>query len=173
MPTIGVAIAIPEPWASQLQDYRTDIGDTTATKIPTHITLIPPVECDDLDVVERHLSDVAGVTEGFIVHLRGTGTFRPVSPVVFVGVVEGISGCERLADAVRHGPLATELAFPYHPHVTIAHHLDDVTLDRAFTELAGFECRFLAEEFHLYVHDDEIGWQVDRSFALAHTDVVT
>lgn len=173
MPTIGVAIAIPEPWASQLQDYRTDIGDTTATKIPTHITLIPPVECDDLDSVERHLSDVAGATEGFIVHLRGTGTFRPVSPVVFVGVVEGISGCERLADAVRHGPLATELAFPYHPHVTIAHHLDDVTLDRAFTELAGFECRFLAEEFHLYVHDDEIGWQVDRSFALAHADVVT
>ncbi|WP_206065140.1 2'-5' RNA ligase family protein [Nocardioides sp. JQ2195] len=172
MSTIGVAIAIPEPWASQLQDYRTAIGDTTATRIPTHITLVPPTECDDLDLVEEHLSGVAAQTTDFPVHLRGTGTFRPVSPVVFVGVVEGISACERLADAVRRGPLASELAFPYHPHVTIAHHLDDVALDRAFTELAGFECRFTAEEFHLYVHDDEIGWQVDRSFALTGDDVV-
>ncbi len=42
MPTIGVAVAIPEPWASELQDYRTALGDTTATMIPTHVTLVPP-----------------------------------------------------------------------------------------------------------------------------------
>ncbi len=141
--------------------------------IPTHITLVPPTECEDLDEVEEHLQAVAGVRAAFRVHLRGTGSFRPVSPVVFVGVVEGISACEQLAAAVRTGPLASELEFPYHPHVTIAHHLDDLTLDRAFTELAGFECRFAAEEFHLYVHDEQIGWQVDRSFALMPTDVVT
>ena len=61
MPTIGVALAIPEPWASQLQDYRTAIGDTTATMIPTHITLVPPTEVDDDDLpeVEKHLEEVA------------------------------------------------------------------------------------------------------------------
>lgn len=166
MPTIGVAIAIPEPWATQLQEYRTSIGDTTATRIPTHITLVPPTECDDLDAVEQHLLSVAGLYQPFHVHLRGTGSFRPVSPVVFVCVVDGISGCERLADGLRDGPLDSTLTFPYHPHVTIAHHLDDVTLDRAFTELAGFECRFPVEQFHLYGHDELIGWQVDRSFAL-------
>ena len=55
MPTIGVALAIPEPWASQLQDYRSSIGDATATKIPTHITLIPPTELleSELDEVEK------------------------------------------------------------------------------------------------------------------------
>ncbi|MDN5892838.1 MAG: 2'-5' RNA ligase family protein [Nocardioides sp.] len=173
MQTIGVAVAIPEPWATHLQDYRASIGDETASRIPTHITLIPPTESDDLDAIVEHLQSVASHTSGFDVHLRGTGTFRPVSPVVFVGVVQGISGCERLAASVRRGPLAQELSFPYHPHVTIAHHLDDATLDRAFTELAGFECQFTVEEFHLYVHDDEIGWQVDRSFALSPEDVVT
>lgn len=173
MRTIGVAVAIPEPWATQLQDYRASIGDETASRIPTHITLIPPTECADLTPVEEHLAAVADREPGFDVHLRGTGTFRPVSPVVFVGVVQGISSCERLASAVRQGPLAQELSFPYHPHVTIAHHLDDTTLDRAFTELAGFECEFTVGEFHLYVHDDEIGWQVDRSFALNGPDVVT
>lgn len=168
MPTIGVAIAIPEPWASELQDYRTSIGDTTATQIPTHITLIPPAEVDDadLDSVTSHLADAASAVEPFDIHLRGTGTFRPVSPVVFVTLAEGISACELLADAVRQGPLAVDLDFPYHPHVTIAHHLDDPTLDRAFDELAGFECRFSVDAFSLYVHDEQAGWQPTHDYGL-------
>jgi 2'-5' RNA ligase len=168
VPTIGVAVAIPEPWARELQDYRTSVGDETAAMIPTHITLVPPVEVDDDDLalVEKHLTGVAARLASFCIHLRGTGTFRPVSPVVFVSLVEGISQSEQLADAVRRGPLALELEFPYHPHVTIAHHLDDEALDRAFTELAGFECVFEAEQFHLYVHDETVGWQATRGFEL-------
>jgi len=166
--TIGVAVAIPEPWATQLQDYRTSVGDTTATQIPTHITLIPPIEvpAEDLAAVEAHLDRAASEVAEFRIHLRGTGTFRPVSPVVFVTLVEGISECELLADAVRRGPLAVDLHFPFHPHVTIAHHLADAQLDRAFDELADFECEFTAGAFSLYVHDEGAGWQPTREFAL-------
>lgn len=168
MPTIGVAIAIPEPWASELQDYRTSIGDATAAQIPTHITLLPPTELDDADIdaVSDHLAKAAATVEPFEIRLRSTGTFRPVSPVVFVMVAEGISGCELLADAVRSGPLDVELHFPYHPHVTIAHHLDDPTLDRAFDELATFECRFAVDAFSLYVHDSDAGWQPTHEYGL-------
>lgn len=168
MVTIGVAVAIPEPWATELQDYRTAVGDTTAAMIPTHITLVPPTEIDDvhLSEVEKHLEEAAAETESFCVHLRGTGTFRPVSPVVFVTLVEGISQCEQLAGTVRRGPLDVELQYPYHPHVTIAHHLGDEQLDRAFDELADFECEFDVDGFHLYVHDDEVGWQPTRDFPL-------
>ncbi|UFN43962.1 2'-5' RNA ligase family protein [Nocardioides okcheonensis] len=168
MPTIGVAIAIPEPWGSELQDYRTSVGDTTATQIPTHITLVPPARVSDEELasVTRHLACAAGAVEPFDIHLRGTGTFRPVSPVVFVTLAEGISSCELLADAVRSGPLAVDLEFPYHPHVTVAHHLDDPALDRAFDELADFECRFAVDSFSLYVHDDEAGWQPTSHYDL-------
>ncbi len=168
MPTIGVAIAIPEPWATELQDYRTSVGDLTATQIPTHITLIPPLEVDldDVDGVEEHLATAAGTLHPFRIHLRGTGSFRPVSPVVFVCVAEGISECERLAGAVRRGPLAVDLSYPYHPHVTVAHHLPDAQLDRAFGELADFECEFATDRFALYVHDAGAGWRPTREFAL-------
>ena len=144
MPTIGVALAIPEPWATELQDYRTSVGDAMAATIPTHITLVPPTEVTDeeLEEIEGHLALAASEVPAFEVHLRGTGTFRPVSPVVFVTVVEGISQCEQLAAAVRRGPLAVDLAFPYHPHVTIAHHVAEEQLDQAFDELADFECEF-------------------------------
>jgi 2'-5' RNA ligase len=168
VPTIGVAIAIPEPWASELQDYRTSVGDTTATQIPTHITLIPPTDVpdSDLDAVTEHLAGASAQVGPFGIHLRGTGTFRPVSPVVFVTLVEGISQCEQLAHAVRRGPLDVELQYPYHPHVTIAHHLANDLLDRAFDELADFECEFDVDGFHLYVHDADEGWRPTRDFPL-------
>jgi 2'-5' RNA ligase len=83
-----------------------------------------------------------------------------------VTVVEGISQCEQLALAVRRGPLAVELAYPYHPHVTIAHDVAGDRLDQAFEELADFECEFAVEDFHLYVHDHERGWTPTRYFPL-------
>ena len=161
-------MSIPEPWATELQEYRAAVGDVTAARIPTHITLVPPTEIapETLDAIETHLAAAAEEVPAFSVHLRGTGTFRPTSPVVFVSLAEGISGCELLAEVVRRGPLEMDLEFPYHPHVTIAHHLSDEQLDQAFDELADFECEFAVEDFKLYVHDEHLGWRPTRYFAL-------
>jgi 2'-5' RNA ligase len=169
MPTIGVSLAVPEPWGSRLQDFRVTNGDTEGATIPTHITLVPPVEVGraDLGRIERHLDEVAGRSTSYGVHLRGSGTFRPVSPVVFVNLVEGISQTEQLAHACRSGPLALTLDFPYHPHVTVAHHLEGDRLDRAFDEMSGFECAFTVACFHLYVHHPDRGWKATRDFGLA------
>jgi 2'-5' RNA ligase len=167
VPVIGVVLSIPEPWTGQLQDYRTSI-DPSAALVPTHITLLPPTELAEGDVVlvEEHLSKIAESGSPFEVHLRGTGTFRPVSPVVFISLVEGISQTEQLAAAVRSGPLDIPIEFPFHPHVTVAHHLGEATLDRAFTDLADFDCAFSVADFHLYVHDEAEGWRPTRDFVL-------
>lgn len=168
MPTIGVSVAVPEPWGTELQQYRIDIGDESARHIPTHITVLPPhqVGANDLEPVMTHLEQVAAGTTPFRVHLRGTGTFKPVSPVVFVGVVEGISQCEQLAAGVRKGPLQIERQFPYHPHVTVAHHLPSEQLDRAFTELEDFDATFDVDELWMYLHDEAYGWQPTQAFPL-------
>jgi 2'-5' RNA ligase len=169
VPTIGVSIAVPEPWGRRLQEFRVSNGDAQGRTIPTHITLVPPVEVavTDLDKVEQHLCDVARGSHAYRIHLRGTGTFRPVSPVVFVNLVEGISQTEQLAKACRQGPFDVELGYPYHPHVTVAHHLDDDRLDRAFDELASFDCAFTAAGFHLYVLDPDRGWKATHDFVLS------
>lgn len=168
MPTIGVSIAIPAPHAEMLQAKRASFGDPLAESIPTHITLLPPtvVEEDDLDGAVAHLDDVAAAGHTFEIVLRGTGTFRPVSPVVFVQVSRGLVECEQLEQAVRTGPLKRELQFYYHPHVTIAHHVSEENLDRAFAELADFECTFEVREFHLYEHGDDQVWRPVRTFSL-------
>lgn len=168
MPTIGVSIAVPEPAGSVLQRYRVALGDESARRIPTHITLVPPVEVPDaeLDQVSAHLERAAAASRPFEVLLRGTGTFRPVSPVVFIGVAEGIAGCELLATAVRAGPLAAPAEFPYHPHVTVAHDLPEARLDQAFEEMAEYRAAFEVSEFWLYHQTPGAGWVPTRAFAL-------
>ena len=175
MTTIGVSIAVPEPWATRLQAYRESLGDETAATIPTHITLLPPIDVDEslLPAIQQHLAEVSANTHVFGIHLRGTGTFRPVSPVVFVGVVEGISDCEALAMSVRRGPLAIEAEFPYHPHVTVAHHQPPEQLDQRLRgPVEGYhETTSTYTEFWLYVHDDAAGLAAHAGRSLSARDL--
>lgn len=170
--TIGLAVPIPEPYGSELQAWRRSFGDPLADAIPAHITLLPPTEiaAEDRDTVYAHLDDVARRQPPFRVHLRGTATFLPVSPVVFVALAQGISACERLSQAIRTGPLKVELSFPYHPHVTVAHHVSEEAMDTAFDTLAGYDAGFDVSAFSLYEHGDDGYWRRERDFALTGPD---
>ena len=168
MPTIGVAVAVPEPHGERLRRLRAGFGDSLAAAIPTHITLLPPTDVDEQQyaAVQDHLSEVASAHDPFTVLLRGTGTFRPVSPVVFVQVARGISDCEQLEKAIRRGPVRRELEFGYHPHVTVAHHVDEASLDAAFEGLADYAAAFPVAGIELYVHGDDGVWRTERTFPL-------
>jgi 2'-5' RNA ligase len=166
---IGVAIAIPEPYGARLQAVRAGLGDPLARFIPPHVTLVGPTVLDAgrLPEVERHIAAVARTHPPFVLQLRGTGSFRPVSPVVFVKLVRGVQRCAALEEAVRTSVLAQDLRFDYHPHVTIAHDLDDATLDRAERGMADFEATFLVDRFSLFEHGDDGVWRSVRDVILA------
>lgn len=166
--TIGVAIGLPEPYASELQKWRENLGDPMALAIPSHVTLVPPTEVDNADLppLEDHLRRVAARQWPFEIQLRGTGSFRPVSPVVFVALATGISGCERLEQAVRSGPLDRPRKFNYHPHVTVAHDLPEALLDRAFAELANYQATFDVASFGLFEQGVDGVWRTEREFPL-------
>jgi 2'-5' RNA ligase len=164
---IGVAIAIPEPYGGELQRWRKEFGDPLADAIPTHVTLLPPSEIpeEELAEVDRHLRTVARWFRPFEVQLRGTGAFRPVSPVVFVSLARGAAECELLASRVRSGPLTRQIEFAYHPHVTVAHDLPDEGLDRAFEELSAYVATFLVWGFSMYEHGPDAVWRPRRDYA--------
>jgi 2'-5' RNA ligase len=160
-------MSIPAPWDAVLNTARARSGDPLAAQIPAHVTLLGPTEIDParFDEVYAHLAAVAAAHRPYRIHLRGTGTFRPLTEVVFVAVASGISECEQLASAVRSGPLQRELHYPYHPHVTVAHDVPTAALDRVYDELADFDAQILADHFTFYVHDAD-GWQPERDFPL-------
>ncbi|MGY1584852.1 2'-5' RNA ligase family protein [Streptomyces sp. MN13] len=174
--TIGVSIAVPEPHGSLLQERRAGFGDAAAHGIPTHVTLLPPAEIDDseLPAVEAHLTAVAAAGRQFRMRLSGTGTFRPLSPVVFVRIVDGAESCAWLQQQVRDpsGPVARELQFPYHPHVTIAHGIAEEAMDRAYEELADYEAEWSCTGFALYEQGVDGIWRKLRDFVFGGGPVV-
>ena len=165
---VGVAISVPPPWGEQLAQVRTRFTDSTASAVTPHITVLAPtpVPAWQLDSVQAHLARVAQDCPAFDVRLRGTATFRPVSPVVFLSVVEGISECERLERLVRSGVLLRRRPFPFHPHVTVAHDVSDELLDEAYVSLDDFSARFRAESFTLSSQDESGCWTVLADYPL-------
>lgn len=165
---IGVALGIPVPYAQELSHVRRAVGDPLADKIPPHVTLLPPTEIADADLPEirEHLTAAARSREPFPLHLRGTRTFRPVSPVVYVALTAGWDDCIALQAKVNSGVLETQLQFPYHPHVTIAHDVSDSALDEAQETMSDFQAEFIVSDFKLYEYTPDGVWQELQSFVL-------
>jgi 2'-5' RNA ligase len=168
--TIGIAIGLPQPWGAELDAYRAATGDPAAALIPAHVTLLGPTNVpasatldEDIDLV---LAAAAATQGPFEIQLRGTGTFRPVTQVVFVALAAGIAECEQLAEQIRTGPLARELAHPYHPHVTVAHDVSPEAMDDVFERLRDYQARFTVNRFTRYEHTGEGRWEPVRDFPL-------
>jgi len=170
--TIGVVLDLPQPHADFLRQRRADFGDPMAAQISPHITLLPPTPVPEGEdqAIQDHLRAVAALTAPVRVVLSGTGSFRPVSPVVFVQLEQGAQQCADLQRLLRTGPLKRALDFDYHPHVTVAHHLDDAALDRAETELADYRAEIVFAGLNFYEHDGDGAWQLRRRFAFGATE---
>lgn len=171
---VGVAVAIPQPHAEILTAWRRQVGDPAADLVFPHVTLLPPtrVPTESMPEVEEHLRAAAEGVEAFDMHLAGTGTFRPTSPVVYIQIARGVAQCETLETAIRRGPLHRELDFPYHPHVTVAHDIDDAALDEAYDGLSGFVARFPVDCFVLFSRHADGRWSWGSEFSLNGTDRV-
>ena len=166
--TLGVAITVPTPWREELAGWRERVGDPEAARVPPHVTLLPPTEvpADRLPEIEDHLAEAAADFPAFELHLSGTGTFRPVSDVVFVVVAAGIAQCEQLEARVRSGPLGRQTRFPYHPHVTVAHDIPPAGLEAAYAGLADFDARFVVSGFTVFEQETGGIWVTRKDFTL-------
>jgi 2'-5' RNA ligase len=149
-------------------DWRAKVGDPQANSVPPHVTLLPPTEVPlaDRPVISAHLAEVAAGHPPFDMHLSGTGTFAPVSAVVFVAVARGIGNCELIANDVRRGPLARSLSYPYHPHVTVAHDVPPDMLDLAYSGLADLSAEFRVEHFTEFEQTPDGAWVIAREYPL-------
>jgi 2'-5' RNA ligase len=160
--TIGVALPIPEPFLSELGAFRERFGDPLAHAIVAHITLVPPTQVEDeqrLAAVIDHLAAACEELPGFPIVLAGAGTFRPVSPVVFVPIVEGEQEVRAVEAAVRRGPLDRPLQFPYHPHVTVAHDLAEEWLDEAEEAMAPYRAAYEVGSLGLFLQGSDGIWR--------------
>jgi 2'-5' RNA ligase len=165
---LGIVVPVPEPWAQLLVDWRSKVGDPQASVVPPHVTLLPPTEVplSRRPAIAAHLAAVARSHPPFDMHLSGTGTFQPVSDVVFVTVARGIGNCELLANDVRTGPLDRTLSFPYHPHVTVAHDVPVDMLELAYSGLSDLSAEFRVDSFTEFEQSEGGAWTIAREYPL-------
>ena len=165
---LGIVVPVPEPWAQLLVDWRGKVGDPQASVVPPHVTLLPPTEVpvSRRPAIAKPLAAVAREHPPFDMHLAGTGTFQPVSDVVFVAVARGIGNCELLANDVRRGPLERSLTYPYHPHVTVAHDVPPDMLEFAYSGLSDLSAEFRVDAITEFEQVPGGAWAVAREYPL-------
>jgi 2'-5' RNA ligase len=158
--SVGVVIGIPEPMASELRGWRASFGDPMAAVIPPHITLITTTPVHDWDEATEHVRSVARRQAPFTLGMCGTGSFRPVSPVVYLGIRDGFDDCVELHRKLQSGPLEHDLEFDFHPHVTVAHDVSEASMDSAECKLADYDASFRVSSMGLYEHDATGVWKL-------------
>ena len=169
VPTIGVSIAVPEPWGSELQQYRIERGRPLrpADPHPRH----PAAAVRGRGPRARPRRASTSRTSPSARRRSGStcaapapsGRSRRWSSSTWS---RGSATSSSSRPTCARGPLVVETAFPYHPHVTIAHDLPEAGLEQAFVELERYDASFDVDRMWLYVHNHKTGWQPARSFAL-------
>lgn len=162
--SICIAVAVPDPLATQIDSRRSPFQIMGRREMEPHITILPPrrVQRGEFEDLRAIFASVASVHSGFQVRLRGAGTFRPRSPVVYVRV-EDADACKALALDLH---LVIEDSLErYEPHVTVARRVPDDVLDEALQGFADFDSRFEVERVWLYVRSERV-WMRQASLPL-------
>ncbi|WP_427016631.1 2'-5' RNA ligase family protein [Pseudarthrobacter sp. P1] len=167
---VGVVVALEEPLASEITAWRLSFGDAMAAVIPAHITLVTTTPADGWDDTTEHVRAVARTQRPFTVTLRGTESFRPVSPVVYLKVEDGYQECVELHTRLQAGPLARDLPFEFHPHITVAHDISEAGMDLAQRKLKDYRAEFRVTGMGLYEHDSSGVWQLKEELSFGGAD---
>lgn len=151
---LGVALLVPEPFATEIDGLRRACDDGALGRVPPHLTLVPPVNVrvDDVPAALRRLREAAAITRPFTLRLGPPSTFLPATPTVHLAVGgrgDATSVLRRLRDAVFVAPLERDLTHPFVPHVTLSDDMEPELIPAAIAALSGFVVEVRFERVHL------------------------
>lgn len=145
-------LLVPPPWSVEIDGLRRALGDGGLGRIPTHLTLVPPVNVheDRLPDALAVLRAAAAVTRPITVRLGPPATFLPINPVAYLPVSgPGIDAVRRLRDLVFRPPLERSLTWSFVPHVTVDDDAEPERISAAVTALDQYEVDVTFDRVHL------------------------
>ena len=139
---LGVVLLVPEPWATEVDGIRRALGDGALGRIPSHLTLVPPVNVreDDLPVAFDVVHRAAAACPVLELTLGPVASFAPVNPVAYLQVAGPPAPMAQLVglkDGLHAGPLDRPEDWPFVPHVTVADGLPEDRLTAAQLALSA------------------------------------
>jgi len=152
---LGVVLVVPPPLDGEVDGLRRACGDRSRSRVPPHLTLVPPVNVreEDLPRALQVVRQAAAGTHPLRVRLGPPTSFLPDSPVVYLpvgGDEKELAALHRLRELVFRPPLERRVDHPFVPHVTIADEMvPDERIEATVTALADFVVEVTFDRVHL------------------------
>jgi 2'-5' RNA ligase/GNAT superfamily N-acetyltransferase len=158
---VGVVLLLPEPVGSEVDVLRRALGADDVDRLPSHLTLVPPVNVrdDEMDSALDLLRDAAERTSPFRLVLGPPRTFLPINPVLYLEVGGDVASVDKLRDRIFRPPLERNLTWPFQPHVTL---LDggpeeEVRIRAGVEALADYRVEVVLQRVHLLQEANDEG----------------
>ena len=156
---LGAALLLEAQVCSEVDGLRRACGDPAFGRVPSHITLVPPVNVreDDLPAALTRLRTAAATARGSIeVTLGPPATFLPVNPVLYLSVAgPDLPAVHRLRETVFAYPLERKVTWPFVPHVTLADSATPERIEAALAALADYSVTVGFDRVHLLQEGEE------------------
>jgi len=169
-------VLLPAEVAAEVDGLRRACGDPALGRVPSHLTLVPPVNvrAEDLPAALTRLRAAAAAVPGPLELVLGPpATFLPINPVLYLEVGgPDLAAVHRLRDRVFAFPLERRLTWPFVPHVTVADGADPDRIDAAVTALADFAIPVTFERVHLLEEGEQRTWRPLADCPLGPPDLV-
>ena len=170
---LGAALLLPSPLDTEVDALRRAVGDGSLGRIPSHLTLVPPVNVHERDVPAALalLRQAAAEHGPFALELGPAATFLPDTPVLFLDVAGPLAALHALRDGIFRPPLERRLSWPFVPHVTLADEAEPTRIEAAVVALADFRAAVTFDRVHLLSEEGRV-WSPWADARMGATSVV-
>lgn len=172
---LGVVLLVPSPWAAEIDGLRRALGDGALGRIPSHLTLVPPVNVRSERVPDALavLRKAAARIRPFTLRLGPPATFLPVNPVTYLAVTgDGADEVRRVRDAVFVEPLERHLTWDFVPHVTLADEAEPDRIRAALDALRDYTIGVTFDRVHLLEEGEGRTWRPIADVPFAEPAVI-
>ncbi|MGB3411451.1 MAG: GNAT family N-acetyltransferase [Microthrixaceae bacterium] len=133
-------------------------GQPRRERIPPHVTVVPPINLSEDDLVEARaiLRRVASETKPFQLGFSSLASFAPSAATVHLAVADEGGHLAHIRDQIRSGPLSREDPREFSPHITLVTSASDEQIQAAL----------MVSQAHTGAAGPLGTWDVDRIFML-------
>ncbi len=154
-----VALTVTGRAAAEIDGLRRALGGSGLGRIAPHITLVPPVNVRNVEIVDvLRLVRTVAADDPAEVRIGPAHTFAPRTPVVYLAVngdTARIVELQRRLAAPPLVPAAPRVGRPFVPHITIGGRVERVKIVAALQVLANFELAAMLSTVALCEQDDQ------------------
>lgn len=134
----AVALVLHGELAQRVHGLRAALGDTRLGDLPSHLTLVPPIDLGPEHAPQAHaaLRAAARASRPFELGLGPAASFAPRTPTLHLSVTGDLGPLAELRDALRRAPWDRPDHHDFVPHVTLLQRVEPERL-RAGLALLG------------------------------------